>query len=491
MRRSLVLITIDCVRADHVGFLGYGRPTTPFLDSLATQSLVFSNALAAGAPTYYSFPAILASRSPLALGRDVVGLAPGEATLAPALKAAGYRTAAFLAGNPYLSSRFGYEQGFDVFRDFLETKADSGPAAQPGTLRGRFNRKLARACASFEPARRVYDELYFQYCQRIATQAPGSLDELRRFPAADVMVDHALAWLRATAGAPFFLWLHLMDPHSPYYPKQEALEMMEDRVPSPSRARYIDACWNRGDLDEGRLAKYRNHVIRLYDAGIRWADAQIARLAAALESSHRWNDCALAVTADHGEEFLDHGGRYHSPSVHEELIRVPLLLRIPDVIRGKAVQAPFSLVHLAPTLLEAIQVPVPQSFQGSSYWPHLASGEEWDEPAVIECVPSCTNPFRQENRVGGRILAVREKRFKLAFNFATGREELFDLVADPAEQQPLSPGNQVEVRKRLLEYAHRHVAESHQLRHSSHRVSARLRDIRLELASSAQSIASA
>ena len=113
--RSLVLITVDCLRADHVGFLGYSRPVTPFLDSLAENNTVFSNAIVAGTPTYFSFPGIMASRYPLALGRDVVGIAPQETTLATALHHAGYATAAFLAGNPYLSSRFGYDQGFDTF----------------------------------------------------------------------------------------------------------------------------------------------------------------------------------------------------------------------------------------------------------------------------------------------------------------------------------------------------------------------------------------
>src|SRR4029077_11202711 len=110
--RSLILITIDCWRADHSGFLGYGRPTTPFLDSLASQSFVFRNAVAAGAPTYYSLPAILASRYPLAPGRDLLGLAPEESTIASVLQEAGFATAAFSAANPYLSARFGYERGF-------------------------------------------------------------------------------------------------------------------------------------------------------------------------------------------------------------------------------------------------------------------------------------------------------------------------------------------------------------------------------------------
>jgi len=126
--QSLLLITVDCLRADHAGFLGYERCTTPFVDSLATESLVFRNAITAGVPTYYAFPALMASRHPLALGRDVVGLAPEEPTVATAFRESGYVTAAFLAGNPYLSRRFGYEAGFDTFVDFLDAEIGSLPA---------------------------------------------------------------------------------------------------------------------------------------------------------------------------------------------------------------------------------------------------------------------------------------------------------------------------------------------------------------------------
>src|SRR5271163_4874124 len=123
-QKSIVLVTVDCLRADHVGFMGYSRPVTPFLDSLAAESFVFPAAIVAGAPTYYSFPAILASRYPLALGRDLLGLAAEEPTLASALRQAGYATAAFSAANPYISSRFGYQQGFDTFSDFLDADPD-------------------------------------------------------------------------------------------------------------------------------------------------------------------------------------------------------------------------------------------------------------------------------------------------------------------------------------------------------------------------------
>src|SRR5579863_9589492 len=95
--KSIVLVTVDCLRADHVGFMGYRRPTTPFLDSLAGESIVVLNAIVAGAPTYYSLPAILASRYPLALGRDRLGLGPDEPTLASCLKQSRYATGAFCA----------------------------------------------------------------------------------------------------------------------------------------------------------------------------------------------------------------------------------------------------------------------------------------------------------------------------------------------------------------------------------------------------------
>src|SRR5215831_18328349 len=142
-RRSLILITVDCLRADHVGFQGYARPVTPFLDSLSRNSAVVSNAIVAGAPTYFSFPAIMASRYPLTLGREAIGIAPGEPTIATVLKGSGYATAAFLAGNPNLSARYGYDQGFDEFHDFLDSTVSGVKTfpSQTGSRMSGLNRR--------------------------------------------------------------------------------------------------------------------------------------------------------------------------------------------------------------------------------------------------------------------------------------------------------------------------------------------------------------
>jgi arylsulfatase A-like enzyme len=484
-QKSLVLVTVDCLRADHVGFMGFDRPTTPFLNKLAGESFVFPTAIVAGAPTYYSFPAILASRYPLALGRDLLGIGPGETTLASTLRDAGYATGAFGAANPYISARFGYDHGFETFQDFLggELKPLSNETS-PGPANGRMsqlNRQLDRWSHALGPLGRVYDSLYFQYCQRWATPRPESLETLRRFPAADVIVNHALEWLPSAGRGPFFLWLHLMDPHSPYYPKEEALQRMESPGITPFRARYLNSCWNRSDLSARGLRRYREEIVALYDAGIRWVDAQLARLVSKLQSTGLWDNCVFALTADHGEEFLDHGGRYHPPSgLTEELIHVPLLLRSAGSAKREVAKSPFSLLHLSPTLLDILGIPTPADFRGKSYWKQISVGTGWDGLAIAESVGECTNPFRRENRLGSRVLAIREERMKLILHLGSGAEELYDLQVDPRETSPLLPDAEKSARRRLLERARIHIQRSQSERDAEMRLRARLRELQLE-----------
>lgn len=508
-RQSLVLITVDCLRADHCGFYGYARPTTPFLDSLASESVVVPNAVIAGAPTYFSLPAIFASRMPLALGRDVVGLAPGEETLASTLRQAGYATAAFSAANPYISPRFGYEQGFDVFRDFLEFDASAmPPSADEGSFRGILNKWLKNS-SQIVGMEDFYEELYFQYCVRIAAPPATSIDTLRKFPSADAIVEAAEAWLDALDSRPFFLWLHLMDPHSPYYPPAAALRDLTGKELSPERVRYLNEFWNRSELPPSRLERHRQDVIDLYDAGIRWADSQISRLVRFLEGCNRWDDCVLALTADHGEEFLDHGLRYHAPvSLMEEIARAPLLIRAPgqpkvhraaprsgtEIDHPSQLALPFSHLHLAPTLLDILDVPPPAGFQGKSlrlrlqevtrgdFTEKLFASDDATAAAIAECVCACTNPFNAETLLSPRLLSVRDARYKLVIRLEPGAvEEIYDLDSDPEEKKALASHEAMEIRRRLLRIAAQHIEKSSAARPATARLKSRLRDLRLKL----------
>ena len=485
---SLVLVTVDCLRADHCGFYGYRRPTTPFLDALAGESFVVPTAVVAGTPTYYSFPALLASRTPLALGRDVIGLAPGEKTLATALHEVGYATGAFAAANPYISPPFGYDQGFEVFQDFLDFNVPSTPAADEQRLsalastRGKLNRSLKLA-AEAAGLGRLYGELYFQYCVRIAAPRVESIDALRKFPTAEAIVDRAISWLTTAGRRPFFLWIHLMDPHSPYYPTPAAFRELTGREVSGNQARFLNEFWNRSDLTAARLERNRNSIVELYDAGIRAVDSQIARFVCHLKQVDRWDNCAFVLTADHGEEFLDHGRRYHAPvSLCEEIARVPLMIRVPASGKKRVPETPFSHLDLAPTLLEILDVPVPESFQGMSLWRNLQQEAPWERPAVAECVYGCTNPFRPELRMAARLLSVRDARHKLVMRIEPGAiEELYDLRTDPGERQPLPAGTHNEVRIRLLRAARKHISDTAGAKDVVAQLKIRLRDVRVEL----------
>ena len=460
-KRSLVLVTVDCLRADHVGFLGYSRPVTPFLDSLAPESTVFSDAIVAGAPTYFSFPGIIASRHPLALGREILGVAPGEATLATVLHGAGYKTAAFVAGNPYLSARFGYDQGFDNFQDYLGTRLDAvfTPSQTSGSPLNRMLRNLSRTTRLTAAA---YDKLYFQYVLFRSLRQNLSLDQVRRYPAADVIVDHASTWLNSVGDRSFFLWIHLMDPHHPYYPPQEAISAIGATDLDARRARELNANWNRGDVRPSSLGRFRSQVLTLYDAGVYWADKQIARLAETLKRFQRWDDTVFVVTADHGEEFLEHGARYHGPeNLPEHLIHVPLLIHAPGEKPG-SISNPFSHIHLAPTLLEALQVAVPGSFQGQPYWNAISSGASISDVPIVESLDACNNPFHLEDRMRPRQMAVRDDRYKLVIRFGERKEMLYDLKADPAEQSPLPADAAKLDRKRLWQIARTHLQKSRQ-----------------------------
>lgn len=485
---SLVLVTVDCLRADHVGFLGYSRPTTPFLDTLARESIVFPCALVAGAPTYFSFPGIMAARHPLALGRDIVGISPGEPTLASTLQAQGWTTAGFVAGNPYLTARFGYDQGFDSYHDYLSPSGGDGKQLETeNNWATRVNVQLEKVSRKSKLTAAAYQELYFRYCQCLASRRTATMESLRPYPAADVLLDQTLSWLRGTGDKPFFIWLHLMDPHHPYYPPEESLELFGSRM-TPRRARFLNSSWNR-DVGERRLRGHRESILSLYDAGIRWADTQLSRLVDTLRQSGRWKDTAFAVTADHGEEFLEHGRRYHSPvALPDTLIRVPLLLHVPGVRASKLPDLPFSLVDLAPSLMDALGAVPPSTLQGSSCWPQILNNRLPDRPAVTECLDGSLNPGNGDDCLRHRILAVRQGPYKLVVRFADSSCALYNLESDPRELSPIPAGEKVEERRRLLLHAQEHLRKSRAYSGSEFRMRERLRQFRHSLATSAVAV---
>ncbi len=467
-RPNLVLITIDCLRADHTGWHGYPRATTPFLDQLAAQGMVLENAIAAGLPTYFSFPTILAGRYPLTKGRDFTGLTASEATLASTLNDAGYATGAFVAGNPYAARWAGYAQGFDTFEDWLqpinsdETRtADSNDAKTIGHLT-RINEQLRRWAERVPGGRRAYDDLYFRYTLRVRAREyqQRGWERWRAFPSAETVTTRALEWVTQQTHKPFFLWVHYMDAHRPYFPSDG------QTVLAPQQAFEHYNFWIRKDVTAAQRVGRLTKELALYDAAIRDVDREIQRLADLLQAQGQWDKMLLAVTADHGEAFLEQGESDHDPvMLHQALTHVPLLIH-GQGLKAQCMPFVFSQIDLAPTLLDFLDVPSPLSFAGTSRAAELRTSKEWKAIAITEVVHGRTRDQilrGRAMRAAPRLMSAQTERAKIVLDFSVSRIEFYDLANDPAEEKPLPIESQrkqaVELLRALRDHLKRQCAQ--------------------------------
>ncbi len=288
---NIILITLDTTRADRMGFLGSKRGLTPNLDDMARQGVVFSHAYAHVPLTTPSHATILTGTYPqFNLVSDLGSpLAESVPYLPDVLHKHGYHTAAFVGSqvlDPKSVAAPGFDRSFDTY--------DAGFHNRQGG-EDRYRSEERRAM---------------------------------------VVVNHAIAWLNQHPRAPFFLWVHLYDPHEPYDP------------PPSFKARYPAS---------------------LYDGEIAYVDFAVGKLLAALRSRALYEGSLIAVVADHGEAFGEHGEQSHGLFLYDETVHVPLVLKLAGhESRGLRVENRVGLVDLAPTLLQEVGIETPSTMQGES-----------------------------------------------------------------------------------------------------------------------------
>jgi arylsulfatase A-like enzyme len=388
-RPDVLVLLVDALRADHLGAYGHRRPTTPALDGLARDSVLFEQAIAQSTFTKTSVASLFTGLFPYRHGvywggnrenpetvtSDV--LPQRLTTLAEVLGAHGYLTAAWVQ-NSHLRRFMGFAQGFVAWHD------------QQGPIE-RINRRVGRFAVG-----------------------PG-----RRHP--------------------YFAYVHYIDLHDPYRPRPPYDALFGDTggvydgVDFAAWGAYLD------DLRAGRRRLTPGQVERLgalYDGQLRHVDEQIGRLLAELRGAGLYERSLIVLTSDHGEAFMEHGFISHSAAPYDELLRVPLLVKLPGGrFAGARVGEQVRLVDLFPTLLEAVGVTGAPAVDGCSLLPLVRGGASTSTAARPD---SCSVAVAEIAEDGDSwTLAVRTQRFKL-IRGAGGRDELYDLVEDPGERIDLA-----------------------------------------------------
>lgn len=313
---NVLLISIDSLRADHLGAYGYARQTSPNLDALSREGVVFENAVSTSTWTLPAHISMLTSLYPEVHGVDRNSTRLGEEAIlgSEVFQQGGFATGAVVSG-PFLGSYFGYAQGFDLYDD-QTISFESDQASHRGvTSQGVHGR--------------------------------------------------AVEWLRTRPDKPFFLFLHYWDVHYDYDPPPPFDTRFDPDYQGEVNGRYGQI---HPDMDPRDL----EHILALYDGEIAYVDSYLGRLFQFLRHQDLWDQTLILVTSDHGDEFFEHGVKGHRKNLHQVTLQVPLLVKLPwGRFAGSRVSSPVGIVDLAPTMLEVAGLEVPAEFNGRSLLPLL------------------------------------------------------------------------------------------------------------------------
>ncbi len=372
--RDVILISIDTLRADHLGCYGYSFPTTPNLDRFSQDAVRFAQNIAAAPATLISHASMMTSLLPGQHGANFLlhhALSPRFLTLAGIFHRHGYGTASWNDGGQ-LTAALGMANGFDLYH--------SSP--------------------------------------------PSSMYQFD-FHFADV-VARATGWLaaRPPSGAPAFLFLHSYEVHHPYTPAARFREIMEPRPyhgPLPAGETDMKTLLA---LRAGRLhigPRDVRHIVATYDGEIRSMDEAFGRLIEFLKQTGRYDQALIVFTSDHGEEFNEHGAvGWHAHTLYDELLRVPLLIKFPNgLYAGETVTSQVREIDIAPTVIAAMGWPQPTQFRGADLAP-LAEGRAAAPRFAVSQMESLADT------------SLRLAPWKLY----DGR--LYDLAGDPGETRDLA-----------------------------------------------------
>lgn len=385
-RLSVLLVSFDAQRADHLGCYGYDRATSPVVDRLAAEGVSFDRAFCPVPSTSPSHASMLTGVRPQTHGvrANAYVLDPRAETIAETFSKAGYATGGFTT-NVLLGSRFGFSQGFDSY-------VESGHVEKIGSW------NLGLLVQSLT-VKEMIDKFLYRY------RGGG-----------DPTVRAAKAWLAKIGDRPFFVFFHLLDPHTPYDPR----EPFRSRFPEEAR-RSENQLWFDTGNDPARLAR----ALSLYDGEVASADAKLGELLRFLAAAGRDRNLLVVFTADHGENLGDHRPFFGHRDVYDSVLHVPLVFHLPgELPEGERVEALVDNRDIVPTILALAGIPAPPEVEGRDLGPALRGTDGPGEPYFLA--------------YHGKRYALRTRDRKLMLDFKSGERRLYHLDSDPRETRSLA-----------------------------------------------------
>lgn len=386
---NVFLITIDSLRADTLSCYGATRVQTKSIDYIAEHGVVFNTAISASSWTLPAVSSFMTGVSPAVHGATAwqKRLPDDFKTLAEYFKEAGYHTMA-LGQNPVLDKARNLDQGFDTY-DWISTEN-----RHPGVSIGRRLLQLFHA------------HTVESTTEAITRMAIDRLDQIKQGPA--------------------FFWIHYYDPHMPYTPPAPFVD--ETTAKSPFGLAF-------DDIERVRMGRFattqaeRDWVKSLYEGEVRFVDDAIGRLVTSIKDMGLYEDAVIVVASDHGEEFWEHGGFEHGHSMHQEVLRVPLIIKQPGSVRPGRVDAAVGMEGLAPTILDLVDIAYDKA---SMTTPSFASYLDLDTPPTKSLPISSFGTLYFE-----KLEAVTGPQFKYIHSVEYDHQVLYDRMLDPLELHPI------------------------------------------------------
>lgn len=418
-KRNIILITVDSLCADHLGCYGYPESISPNIDNLARESILFTQAIANGPYTIVSVPSFLTSR----YVPSIDNLTP---VIAQILKKEGYNTAAFNPNVRLFSKMcrpFKLTRGFDVFDLLLTDKL---------VKEGNYFREAMYFAKRLQKRKWLYSLI-----KNLVINAPFPLTA--PIPRAKDINKRAITWLKKRDRSPFFLWLFYMDVHMPYLPIDKLSSSIKriKAIRMNRKLRYFKESVTKNELET---------LHNLYLGEIEYLDRMIQSFVDNLKNVGLYDNTVIIFTADHGEQFREHGKVGHPDDFYEELLHVPLLIHGAG-IKKKLVECQVSLLDLAPTIADIAGTQC-ENFYGQSLISH-----NYEERGVLSLAG-----FQ------GDHYCYRTHEWKFIANENDQKYELYNLREDPDETRNVFEGNKSlanQLRNRALELLMNDIAFRH------------------------------